>query len=645
MMLAWVVAAPVYDKPAGENPGSEKAQPEIAREHLLPGPADSVDELVEFEKSIRNLPPIEASPDEGAIAVLTARRLEVGHYLRQPFNDEVSSRFLDRYIDTLDNLRMHFLQSDLAEFEKYRRRLDDLTFAERTEPSREIFERFLQRVEERVTYVAELLRKGEFDFTGEERYQLDRRKAPFPKDMTEARDLWRNHLRYEVLQELLNQKPDEASAKTGPEDSDPPAVSSGQGGAPLPPEVVKTMTRRYSRLLRTLNSFDGSDVFQIYLDALTHVYDPHSDYMGKPSLDNFAINMNLALFGIGAVLQSEDGYCKVRELRPGPAMKSNKIKPGDRIVAVAQDDGEPVDVVDWKLTKVVELIRGPKGSRVRLTIIPADATDPSARTEVALVRDEIKLEDEQAKAQIIEVPNGGTGSTRMGYIDLPSFYHTFAVGTPGDRSMRSHFKSTTIDVAKLIEKLKDEGIQGLILDLRQNGGGSLEEAIELTGLFIRQGPVVQVRDSRGDVTLEEDTDDGILYDGPLVVLTSRFSASASEILAGALQDYGRALIVGDSSTHGKGTVQSLIQLQPMLNYVLPQSTNDPGALKITVRKFYRASGESTQLHGVVPDIVLPSVNNYADIGEASLDDPLKWDTVPSASVRSGKPSRPGAQFT
>jgi carboxyl-terminal processing protease len=631
--LIWAVANPAGGGAAEDGVRDvENDRAAVGRELLLPGPAQSVEELILLERSVRSLPPITASPDEGMIAVLTARRLERGHYRKQPFNDEVSSRFLDRYIESLDNLRLHFFQSDLDEFEKYRTELDDLTMQRQTHPSREIFGRFLQRVEERVAYVAKLLGEEQFTFTGEDRYLLDRRKASFPKDETEARALWRQHLRYEILQELLNLKPAAESASTEStgesENPDSSVDSDSQGGSILPPEILKTMTQRYSRLLRTLSSFDGGDIFEIYLGALAAVYDPHSDYMGKSSLENFAIHMNLSLFGIGAILQSEDGYCKVRELRPGPAMRSNQIKPGDRIVGVAQGDEEPVDVVDWKLSKVVDLIRGPKGSTVRLTIIPATATDPSERVEVALVRDEIKLEDEEAKAQIIEVQAGESGPMRVGVIDLPSFYADFPMANSGGR--RPRVKSTTLDVAKLIEKLNESNVQGLILDLRQNGGGSLEEAIQLTGLFIRKGPVVQVRDSMGELVIEEDPHEGVMYDGPLIVLTSRYSASASEILAGALQDYGRALIVGDSSTHGKGTVQSLIQLQPMLSWALPESTNNPGALKITVRKFYRASGESTQRRGVEPDIVLPSVNNYAEVGEASLEDALQWDRIPSA---------------
>ncbi|MBI3882392.1 MAG: carboxy terminal-processing peptidase, partial [Verrucomicrobia bacterium] len=332
----------------------------------------------------------------------------------------------------------------------------------------------------------------------------------------------------------------------------------------------------------------------------------------------------LSLFGIGAVLTSEDGYCKITSLTPeAPASKSKKLKAGDRIVFVAQGTNPPVDVVDMKLNKVVEQIRGAKGTEVRLTIIPADAPDMSVRKEVALIRDEIKLEDQEAKAKLIEMPDAGR-TLRVGYIDLPSFYADFDAKNPKER------KSTTADVAKLVTKLKKEKMDGLILDLRRNGGGSLEEAINLTGLFIKEGTVVQVKDPDGGVTRDDDKDPSILYDGPLVVMTSRFSASASEILAGALQDYGRALIVGDVSTHGKGTVQSLVNLSPYLRPVEGVTNFNPGALKVTIRKFYRASGESTQLEGVKPDLVLPSINNEADVGEKALENPLPWDRVKPA---------------
>src|SRR2546423_1386389 len=350
--------------------------------------------------------------------------------------------------------------------------------------------------------------------------------------------------------------------------------------------------------------------------------------MGKAELENFSITMKLSLFGIGALLRSEDGYCKIQELKPGPAMASKKLKPNDRIIAVAQGEGEPVEVVDMKLSKVVELIRGPKDTEVRLTVVPADAPDPSVRKVVSLVRAEIKLEEGEAKAKIIEVPASEGKQLRLGIIDLPSFYSNFELE---GRRPTADPKSTTTDVAKLLRKLVQEHIDGIVLDLRRNGGGSLEEAINLTGLFIKEGPVVQIRDQRNQIMVDKDPDPTIAYDGPLIVLTSRFSASASEILAGALQDYGRALIVGDSSTHGKGTVQSLLQLAPIMRQRGMALTSNPGAIKITIRKFYRVTGSSTQLKGVTPDLVLPSVNNYGEVGEDPLKNRLDWDTIPSAT--------------
>jgi C-terminal peptidase prc len=395
-------------------------------------------------------------------------------------------------------------------------------------------------------------------------------------------------------------------------------------------EIIATLTHRYHRNLRFFADWNNEDVLQTYLTALARVYDPHSDYLGRAQLESFAMTMNLSLFGIGAELTvSEDGYCTIRRLLPGgPAIKSKLIKENDRIAAVAQGDEPSVDIVDLSLNKAVQLIRGPKGTEVRLTIIPAGggATD---RKVVKLIRDEIPLEDSAAKAKLIEVPDGHGGNQRLGVIDLPSFYATFDAVNSKDKPEP---KSTTTDVAKLLAKLKQEKVEGVILDLRRNGGGSLEEAIRLTGLFIKTGPVVQVKEVDETVQRAEDTDPSVLYEGPLVVLTSRGSASASEILAGALQDYGRALIVGDSSTHGKGTVQSVNQLRPFMQLVDRSLTNDPGALKLTIKKFYRPSGVSTQLKGVVPDIILPSVANESkDIGEGALDNALpQGDPIPSA---------------
>jgi carboxyl-terminal processing protease len=331
--------------------------------------------------------------------------------------------------------------------------------------------------------------------------------------------------------------------------------------------------------------------------------------------------------GIGATLQPDDGYCKIRELIPGgPAARSKLLKVGDRIVAVAQDGKEPVDIVDMPLQDAVGLIRGTKGTTVRLTIIPANSADGSARKTISLVRDQIHLEDQEAKAQLVELPGQEGRVSRLGIIDLPSFY------SGSDGNSKSEERSVTADVAKLVRKLKQEKVQGIILDLRRNGGGSLQEAISLTGLFIKRGPVVQTKTPNGDVSVESDPDAGNLYDGPLVVLTSRLSASASEILAGALQDYGRALIVGDTSTFGKGTVQSMLPLSDLMERsgLSVHDKTDPGILKLTIRKFYRPDGSSTQLKGVASDIVLPSPTDVLKEGEAEMPDPLPWDSVPPA---------------
>ena len=538
--------------------------------------------------------------DEASIAKVTARLLENSGYAGHRAHEEVAGRFLDRYLDMLDPGRLYFLESDLDEFAPYRASLEDLTIKSGdTRPAHLIFERFQQRLEQRVAYMQNLLKTESFDFTSNDTCRWDREKAPRPRDLAEARQLWRQHLRFDYLQEKLSDK--------------------------KPEEIVKTLARRYERSLRALKQWPADQVLEVYLTALTHAYDPHSDYMGRRQMEDFSIAMSLSLVGVGATLQPDDGYCKIRELVPGgPAARSKLIKPGDRIVAVAQEGKEPVDVVDMPLPEAVGLIRGAKGTKVQLTIIPADANDSSVRKTITLVRDEIKLEDQEAKARIVDLGGENGRGVRFGVIDLPSFYA--GSETPKGQSR----KSATADVARLIGKLKQENVHGIILDLRRNGGGSLEEAISLTGLFIKQGPVVQTKDPDGGVSVESDPDASVLYDGPLVVLTSRFTASASEILAGALQDYGRALIVGDASTFGKGTVQSLLPLSNVMRRAGLPFHADPGTLKLTIRKFYRPSGASTQLRGVVPDVVLPSPTGKLKVGEAEMPDPLPWDTVDAA---------------
>ena len=583
--------------------------------------------------------------DDPTIAYVAAAALEVNHFRRHRLDDEYSEKFFDRYIEALDPQRLHFTQEDLAGFAHYTNTLDNLTVGRRekadTRPAYEIFNRLRQRMNERVAYVNELLKTEKFTFDTDEQVVVNRKDEPAPRNLEEARQLWRQRLRSEYLGEKIGKfaakkkkERDESEAKeknkpaAKPDedkkaDKDAPKKTEAE-------EIVETLTKRYNRISHFYDEFDQDDVLEVYLTSLAHVYDPHTDYFNPRQAEDFSIGMNLSLFGIGAVLTSDDGYCKIDQLKPGPAQKSGKIKVGDRIVAVAQSNAPPVDVVEMKLSKIVQMVRGPRGSEVRLTIISSDST--TDRREVKLIREEIKLDDQAAKGKVLDIPSGKGQTNRIGVIDLPSFYVPMDLNgprktEPGAEKSTPHYTST--DVAKLLAKFKQENVQGVILDLRRNGGGSLEECVKLTGLFIKDGPVVQVKDARGQKYIDEDRDARVQYDGPLIVLTSRHSASASEILAGALQDYDRALIVGDLSTHGKGTVQ---QLQPLRQWINEEMmTNDPGTLKITKAKFYRASGGSTQLKGVMSDIVLPSILNHAkEIGEGSIESALPYDKIESS---------------
>ena len=558
---------------------------------------------------------LQPGPDDPRIAFVAARLLETLHYTGHPLDKEMSAKFFDGYIDSLDPQHEYFLQSDMAQFMPYRTNLDSLTintnFAADLSPAFLIYQRFQERFQQRIAYDNELLQEDKFKFNADEKLIIDRRHEPFPKDMDDARQLWKQRLRYDYLSSKLSKEISETNGvfTVNP----PPGVNTN---------IIAELERHNRWSVHLMTNQDDGNVLQVYLNALAHAYDPHTDYYSAPHAQDFSISMNLALFGIGAQLSEDDGYCTIHALVPGgPAFKSKAIKEKDRILAVAQGSKEPVDVVDMDLEKVVQQIRGPKSTEVRLTI--SSAPDYSSRKVVTLVRDEIKLEDSEAKAKLIEYPDDHGGTNRIGIIDLPSFY---APVDPGNG--RTTPKYTSVDVAKLIKKLKQEHVQGIIVDLRFNPGGSLEEAIKFTGLFVKDGPVVIARNPDGSVLPESSTDSDQLYAGPLVVLINRFSASAAEIAAAALQDYGRALVVGDVSTHGKGTVQSLNPLKPfMIN-----STNDPGELKITIRKFYRISGASTQLKGVMPDLVLPDIFNYStQIGESNLDNPLPWDTIQPAN--------------
>ena len=555
--------------------------------------------MVGLRGQTATLPP-DSQSTEANITRLTTNLLERSQFAHHPLDSDLAGKFLDGYLDALDGTHSLFLQSDIAEFSKYRRTLSLATRSVGdTSASRTIFERYLQRLEQRTAFVNDALRTTRFDFTGHDVYSFDREHAPRPANLNGAQELWRQELRADYLQEKL--------------------------GRLSPENIVTKLTRRYAQQLSTMKSLHNNEVLEIYLDALAHVYDPHSDYLGHEQMESLSIAMNLSLFGVGASLENADGYCTIRELLPGgPAERSGLLKPGDQIVAVAQGNKEPADVVNMPLSQIVELIRGPKGTPVSLSIVTASATKGSVPKTVTLVRDEIQLEDQQAKARIVDLPMAKGTKLRLGIIDLPSFYAGLDDRATGER------RSVTHDVADLLTKLEADHVQGLIVDLRRNGGGSLNEAVRLTGLFIRKGPVVQIRDANGDVEIDNDPDPSVAYDGPMILLTSRFSASASEILAGALQDYGRAVVVGDSSTFGKGTVQSILPLARFMDQSGLAHTYDPGALKITVSKFYRPSGASTQLHGVSADITMPSTSDFSDVSESTMKDPLPWDTVAPA---------------
>jgi carboxyl-terminal processing protease len=538
------------------------------------------------------------SADPRQVAITVGRLLEQGHYSRQKLDAEMSKRILETYLENLDYNKLFFTQEDVDHFtQKYGANLGDSILLGDLRPAQDIYSVFKGRVEDRIGKIRQLLKK-DYTFKSSRTVALDRRKEPWPANIADADTLWKDRIEGELLQEKLNKL----------------AVDPG-------PKVV---SRRYDQLLKSVEERDDEDLVQVFLNSVAQSYDPHSEYLGRSDLESFEINMRLSLTGIGAELRSDDGYAKVQRLLPGgPAQMSGKMSVGDRIAAVAQNKDAFVDTVDMKLDKVVEMIRGKKGTIVRLQLIPANATDPSKRRVVELVRDNVKLTEQEAKAEIIEkdLPDGSI--QKLGWITLPSFYQDMEKSRTG--------KSTSRDVAALLKRLEQEQIQGLVVDLRRDGGGSLDEAIKMSGLFINQGPVVQVKDANGDIDVLKDREGNALYSGPMIVLVNKLSASASEIFAAAMQDYGRALIVGDSSTFGKGTVQTMLELgrfMPMLG----NSSNDAGALKLTVQKFYRVAGGSTQMRGVISDIKLPSLTDNSEFGETALQHPLAYDEVEPAPI-------------
>jgi carboxyl-terminal processing protease len=529
---------------------------------------------------------IEYSDSQRETIIEMVEQLEERHYSKLEYDDKLSSQHLDAYIDNLDRGKMFFTAADLAEFEQYRTVMDDQLAEGKLDAGFVIFNRFQQRLQARLEMLLENLPEAvaAMDFTVDENYALDVEDREWATSEAELDDRWRKTLKNQVLGLRLADK--EAD------------------------EIAPTLEKRYQNQLKRVQQYNDQDVFQIYANALTELYDPHTNYLSPRRSENFNINMSLSLEGIGAVLQLEDEYTKVARLvAKGPADKQGELHPSDRIVAVGQgDDGDLEDVIGWRLDEVVELIRGPKDSIVRLEVIPAKAKSTDQRKVITIVRNKVKLEEQSAQKKVLEIPDGDE-IIKVGVIDIPAFYIDFEAMRRGDKD----YKSTTRDVKKLLQELQDEGVEGIVIDLRNNGGGSLQEANELTGLFIEYGPTVQIRHSSRRVWRDGKRLKTPYYEGPLVVLINRLSASASEIFAGAIQDYQRGIIVGDRS-FGKGTVQTLIPLTE-------------GQLKITESKFYRISGGSTQHRGVLPDVVFPTIYDTEEIGESALDHALNWDQI------------------
>jgi len=517
--------------------------------------------------------------------------LDNNHYRKLHLNDSLSSAILDRFISELDDNKTYFLASDIKSFEKFRHTIDDMTRAENVAPAYEIYRVFRKRFDERMNYVMAELVARDFDFTVDEYYEVDREKKAWASTVAEVNDVWRKTIKGQALNlKLAGKKPE---------------------------EIKETLKKRYDRLIKSVSQFNSEDVFSVYMNSITESYDPHTNYMSPTASDRFKQGMSLSLEGIGAQLQNDNDYTKVVRIMPGgPAEKSDLIHVNDLIVGVAQGSSEMVDVIGWRLDDVVKLIKGPKGTTVRLLFYPAQTGLNGTPKEISLVRDKIKLEDQAAKKKTINYQANGK-QLKLGIISLPSFYMDFEAYQKGDPD----YRSTTRDVKRLIGELQAEGVDGVVMDLRNNGGGSLAEAIDLTGLFIKEGPVVQIKNSANKVEVGMDDSKGLVYSGPLVVLTNRFSASASEIFAGAIQDYHRGVIVGES-TYGKGTVQTVLDLKRFIN-----DPEDVGELKLTFQKFYRVTGNSTQFKGVTPDVKLPSALDASQYGESSSPSALPWDEI------------------
>ena len=600
------------------------------------------------------LPTAQAETNFGQVAMHVAYMLQNHHYSKQDFDDKVSGEMLHNYLNMLDFKHIFFTGQDVASFkDKYETTLDDHVLMRNISPAIEIYDIYKERVKERVDFVKKALETGKFNFETNHAIQIKRDKAPWPKDKAEQDKLWLDIIEDNLLAERIadetrerdeKKKAEKAAAKKAagaeakPADKaeDPKAAAAAdKPAAPAKPAAdapkvaaaakkdkddkdltpKERVLKDYTRLLESINENDTKDVVNFFLSSLATAYDPHTEYMSTDESDNFRIHMSHKLVGIGALLGQKDDGAEIQGIVVGgPADKQGQLKLNDRIIAVAQGDDEFVDVKYLKLQKIVDMIRGEKSTTVRIKIVPAD--DPAGTKIIAIVRDEVPLKEKLANAELLVTPPDLGKTLKVGWINLSNFYADMENGTV----------STSADVERLLRRLMKEKIDGLVLDLRDNGGGSLDEAIKLTGLFVPAGPVVQAKDWRGSITWRDCENEKPVYDGPMIVLTNKASASASEILAAALQDYRRALIVGDKSTFGKGTVQTILPVERYMPFF--SDKKGAGDLKVTIQKFYRIAGGSTQLKGVEADIPLPSIRDVLDIGEASAENPLPYDTIP-----------------
>lgn len=562
----------------------------------LPSQADvgpTIEETLSIARRSTNL--------DKNISKVIAKLIQDYHYSGLKLNDEISELFFEEYFLRLDPNRYFFLQSDINEFALKKTILDDLILIGNVNFAFEVYQRLLQRIKERVDYVEKIVKKG-FDFTKDEYMEIDRDKVPWAQNKEELSEIWRKRIKNQLL--LYEFQLEEEQDKD---------IGSSDDQTTPEEKVIK----RYQSYYKYYLDNDNADILEHYLTSLLQIFDPHSSYLNWRSIEDFDIHMKLSLQGIGATLRSEDGYTEIVSLVfGGPAHRDGRLQPGDRIIAVAQGTGPQVDVIEMPLKKVVRKIRGPKGSTVKLSVINSLNSPP---TVIELVRDQVKLTDEEAKGHTETLKIDENKTVKLGIIEIPSFYADFEA----IKAKKDNAKITSRDVRKIIDKMiKKDGVEGLLIDLRFNGGGSLEEAINLTGLFIPEGPIVQVRNRNG-VQVRKDSDNGFYYDLPMVVMINRSSASASEIFSGAIKDYGRGIIVGDAQTHGKGTVQTILKLD-RLHFFKNQKS---GAMKYTMAKFYRATGASTQNKGIHPDISFSSFLDHMKIGEKHLKNAMPWDEI------------------